>query len=80
MCFTAVDLCICKLPLNLSWRHIFGAGLHGGIGFTMSLFIGQLAFRVPAYIEQAKLGILLASVVSAIIGLVWLYVVTGKKS
>jgi NhaA family Na+:H+ antiporter len=44
MGFIAVALGICKLPLDLSWRHIFGAGLLGGIGFTMSRFITNLAF------------------------------------
>ncbi len=44
MCFINVALGICKLPLDLAWRHIFGAGLLGGIGFTMSLFVTSLAF------------------------------------
>jgi NhaA family Na+:H+ antiporter len=42
-------------------------------GNTASLFISQVAFANPTYIEQAKLGILLASFVSTIIGLIWLY-------
>jgi NhaA family Na+:H+ antiporter len=49
-----------------------GAAWLGGIGFTMSLFIAQLASGDPAFIEQAKLGILLASVISAAIGMIWL--------
>ena len=53
---------------------MLGAAWLGGIGFTMSLFIAQLAFDDPAYIAQAKLGILLASLVSAILGIAWLYV------
>jgi Na+:H+ antiporter, NhaA family len=48
-------------------------GWLAGIGFTMSLFITQLAFRTPVFIEEAKLGILLASGTSAAIGLVWLF-------
>jgi NhaA family Na+:H+ antiporter len=44
----------------------------GGIGFTMSLFIGQLAFTDAAVVEQAKLGVLLGSAVSAVAGLAWL--------
>ena len=42
--FIAVAIGICRLPLDLNWRHIFGAGLLGGIGFTMSIFITNLAF------------------------------------
>ena len=42
--FLAVTIGICRLPLDLNWRHVFGAGLLGGIGFTMSIFITNLAF------------------------------------
>jgi NhaA family Na+:H+ antiporter len=63
-----------KLPRGVSWRHILGAAWLGGIGFTMSLFIGQLAFPShPALIEDAKIGVFVASFLSAAIGLVWLY-------
>ena len=43
-CLIAVYAGLCRLPLDLSWRHIFGAGMLGGIGFTMSIFITNLAF------------------------------------
>lgn len=68
----AVKLGWGRLPAGVEWRHLLGAAWLGGIGFTMSLFIGQLAFRDPLVIEQAKLGILLASAISAAIGLTWL--------
>ena len=42
--FLAVSIGVCRLPLDLNWKHIFGAGLLGGIGFTMSIFITNLAF------------------------------------
>ena len=61
-----------RLPVGVEWKHLLGAAWLGGIGFTMSLFIGQLAFQDPAFVEQAKLGILLASAISAAIGLAWL--------
>lgn len=67
-----------RLPVGVEWKHLLGAAWLGGIGFTMSLFIGQLAFRDPAFVEQAKLGILLASAISAAIGLAWLVRVGGK--
>lgn len=72
-CWIAVKLGLGRLPSGVTWGHVTGAAWLGGIGFTMSLFIGQLAFRDPALVEQAKLGILLASAASALVGLAWLY-------
>ncbi len=70
----AVRLRFAELPAGVQWRHILGAAWLGGIGFTMSLFIGQLAFTDESVLfEQARLGIILATVISAIIGLIWLY-------
>jgi len=69
----AVLLGLARLPSGVQWKHLLGAAWLGGIGFTMSLFIAQLASGDPAFIEQAKLGILLASVISAAIGLTWLF-------
>jgi NhaA family Na+:H+ antiporter len=68
----AVRLGLARLPSGVEWKHLLGAAWLGGIGFTMSLFIAQLAFREPLVVEQAKLGILLASGASAAIGLTWL--------
>lgn len=70
--WAAVRVGWARLPSGVEWKHLLGAAWLGGIGFTMSLFIAQLAFRDPAVVEQAKLGILLASAVSAGIGLAWL--------
>lgn len=73
LCLLAVTLGICKLPLDLRWRHVFGAGLLGGIGFTMSIFITNLAFTGEAeVINASKMAILLASLTAGIIGFVWL--------
>ena len=58
------------LPEAVTWRHMFGVAFLGGIGFTMSLFITDLAFGSGAFIIQAKVGILLGSLVAGIIG--WL--------
>jgi NhaA family Na+:H+ antiporter len=70
----AVKLGLAKLTGGVQWRHILGAAWLGGIGFTMSLFVGQLAFADQSSLfEQAKLGIIMASMISAIIGLTWLY-------
>jgi len=76
--FIAVMIGICRLPLDLSWRHVFGAGVLGGIGFTMSIFITNLAFvgGEPEFasetINSSKMAILLASLTAGIIGFVWL--------
>lgn len=71
--FLAVILGISRLPLDLEWRHVLGAGLLGGIGFTMSIFITNLAFTGEAEIINAsKMAILLASLSAGIIGFVWL--------
>ena len=56
------------LPEGVGWRQILGVGMLAGIGFTMSLFIANLAFDVDSVLETAKVGILAASVVSGIAG------------
>jgi Na+:H+ antiporter, NhaA family len=56
-------------PGGTSWAQVYGVSLLAGIGFTMSLFIGALAFpRSPALVEEAKLGVLAGSLVSALLG------------
>lgn len=71
--FIAVAAGVCRLPLDLNWRHIFGAGLLGGIGFTMSIFITNLAFAgETAVINASKMAILLASLTAGTIGYLWL--------
>lgn len=67
-----------QMPQGMNWRHLTGAAWLGGIGFTMSLFIGGMAFTDPRQFEDAKLGILLSSLIAAIIGLAWLYIGSGK--
>lgn len=76
----AVKLGLARLPGGVRWRHIMGAAWLGGIGFTMSLFIAQLAFAgSPLLFEEARLGIIMASVIAAIVGLTWLYVSAQKS-
>jgi NhaA family Na+:H+ antiporter len=71
--FAAVGFGIAKLPLDLGWKHVVGAGLLGGIGFTMSIFITNLAFAGNAFeINGSKMAILLASLTAGTTGFLWL--------
>jgi NhaA family Na+:H+ antiporter len=73
LCVVAVISGLCRLPLDLQWRHIVGAGMLGGIGFTMSIFITNLAFAGNAEIISAsKMAIFLASLTAGAIGFLWL--------
>lgn len=79
LCAVAVALRVCKLPPDLTWRHIAGAGLLGGIGFTMSIFIANLAFEGQvAEINSSKMAILVASFLAGILGYWWLRLVPSK--
>ncbi|MEM9374545.1 MAG: Na+/H+ antiporter NhaA, partial [Planctomycetota bacterium] len=67
----ACKLGIAALPRGVTWKHIAGAGMLGGIGFTMAIFIANLAYKNDAgSLEHAKLAILIASAISAIAGAV----------
>lgn len=68
-------------PANAGWPAIWGVTILCGIGFTMSLFISELAFpRSPALIDEAKIGILLGSLVSALLGYGVLQLVTKQAA
>jgi NhaA family Na+:H+ antiporter len=59
---------LARKPDSLRWTHVYGAALLCGVGFTMSLFIGELAFADPALVGEAKIGTLLGSLLSGILG------------
>lgn len=61
-----------RFPTGMGVGAMVGLGLMCGIGFTMSLFIASLAYQVPAHYEETVLGVLAASLVSAIVGYLWL--------
>lgn len=67
-----VSLKISKLPEEVKWEHIYGVGLLGAIGFTMSLFITDLAFDSETYMNQAKIGVFSASLLAGILGYFYL--------
>jgi NhaA family Na+:H+ antiporter len=64
---------LASVPPNVSWGQILGAGWLAGIGFTMSLFIGALAFADEALLDQVRLGVLSGSAISALAGALVLY-------
>jgi len=66
----AVSLKLCTLPEGVSWRHMVVLGLLGGIGFTMAIFISNLAFEGSALLTSAKFAVLVASGAAAALGLI----------
>lgn len=72
--YLAVKLKLAELPEGMGWRHIAPVAAMCGIGFTMSMFISSLAFEHEgmAYADLARLGILVGSLVAAVVGYFWL--------
>jgi NhaA family Na+:H+ antiporter len=80
MCGLAVMSGVCSLPPDVRWSHMVGAGLLGGIGFTMSIFITNLAFADhEVMVASSKLTVLIASSVAGLLGLAWLRLVPGPR-
>ena len=77
--FLAAKLNICQLSEDMNWKSLFGVGCLGGIGFTMSIFITLLAFTDIDHIDNAKIMILLASLIAGVIGFVLLKAVFKGK-
>jgi NhaA family Na+:H+ antiporter len=75
----AVRLGWATLPGDVAWRHIVGAGLIGGVGFTVSLFITGLAFTDQVLVEEAKVGVLVASLVAGLAGYLFLLLMSREK-
>lgn len=74
----AVRLGLCRLPEGVSWSGVCLVGLLAGIGFTMSIFIATLAFDDANLLNAAKLGVLLASLAAAVLGLTWGFWQAGR--
>jgi len=75
----AVALGLARKPEGASWAQLAGLAVLGGIGFTMSLFIGMLAFPDPAYAAQLRLGVLAGSLISAVVGYLLLALSSGSR-
>lgn len=74
--YAAVKLGVASLPQGVTWKHIYGVSWLAGVGFTMALFISNLAFRDSALLASAKSGVLAASVIAGVVGYVFLMVTT----
>src|SRR5690606_3837484 len=68
--FLCRKLKLSELPENANWRHILGVGLLAGIGFTMSIFIALLSFESETHIAEAKLAILITSLLAGVLGFI----------
>jgi NhaA family Na+:H+ antiporter len=76
-CWVMIKLKWTNLPENVNWKNLFGAGVLAGIGFTMSIFISNLAFTDGVMIQNSKIAVLAVSLAATIVGLAILF--TGKK-
>lgn len=75
----ALKMKLVSLPYGVTLKHIIGASLLASIGFTMSIFIAELAFaHQPALLIQAKIGILSASLLAGVVGYLWLFKLGSK--
>jgi len=78
--FISIKLKLAEMPTNSNWLKFYGVGILTGIGFTMSLFVGNLAFiEYSNNLDDVKIGVLIGSFLSAIIGYFMLMIVTKKK-
>jgi NhaA family Na+:H+ antiporter len=77
--FLTVYFGLSALPKGIKWEEILGIGLIAGIGFTMSIFITLLAYNDDLLITESKISILLASLVSGILGYSWLRMILKEK-
>ncbi len=80
MSWIACKLGMAELPAGVKWSQIISVGIIGGIGFTMSIFIDNLAFYDDVLIESGKVSILIASFTAGIIGILSLYMTTKNKN
>jgi NhaA family Na+:H+ antiporter len=78
--YLSIKLKFAEMPTNSNWIKFYGVGILTGIGFTMSLFVGNLAFiENTQHMDGVKIGVLCGSLLSAILGYFLLLVVSNKK-
>ncbi len=79
MAWLLIRFGICRLPEGANWRQLYGVAVLTGIGFTMSLFIGGLAFEPGTHDSDVRIGVLIGSIASALVGYVLLRA-AGRES
>jgi NhaA family Na+:H+ antiporter len=77
--FVAVKSGLARLPTGVNWLQVYGVACLTGVGFTMSLFIGSLAFSTPEALDQVRLGVLMGSVASGLLGFAVLRMASRPK-
>lgn len=79
--FIAIKLGLSKMPTGVTWPVLLGGGMLAGIGFTMALFVANLAFsNQPQSLDSAKIGILCGTLLSAIVGMIFISIFSKKQS
>ncbi len=78
--WAAVKLGIARMPEGVTWPQIYGVSVIAGIGFTMSLFIGTLAYTDPSHAAGVRIGVLAGSLASALLGIAVLRVATSRAA
>jgi NhaA family Na+:H+ antiporter len=78
--WAAVKLGIARMPDGVTWLQIYGVSVIAGIGFTMSLFIGTLAYTDPAHAAGVRIGVLAGSIASALLGVFVLRLATASEA
>ena len=73
-CWLMIRLGLARMPFNAGWVSLYGMAILCGVGFTMSLFIGGLAFSTPVYLNEVRLGILTGSLISSLAGVLVLVI------
>lgn len=82
--FLGLKLKLGQLPRHVTFKHVVGVGLLAGVGFTVSLFIAELAFRSSAeahlFADEAKIGIFLGSLVAGILGYTYFSIISRRRA
>lgn len=78
--FLVIKSGLAKLPDQAKWAHLVGVGMLGGIGFTMSIFVSLLSFSDPLHVEEAKLAVLVGSLVSGLCGYLYLKALSKRRA
>jgi len=78
--WAAIKLGIARMPDGVTWPQMYGVSIIAGIGFTMSLFIGTLAYTDPAHAAGVRIGVLAGSFASALLGIVLLRLATAREA